>query len=105
MSVEVNPAEAAATLPAELALLRQQIDQIDSELLDVLMRRFAVTNQVGLLKAQHRLNSVDPVREQEKLQRLRQLASEKGLNPEFIHGLFQHLFNEVVKNHRSFLTK
>jgi chorismate mutase len=100
MSAEVMP-----VVPAELASLRGQIDHIDAELMNILARRFAVTNQVGQLKAKHSLNSVDPVREQEKLQRLRQLAQEKGLNDEFVHSLFQHIFNEVVKNHRGFLNK
>jgi chorismate mutase len=100
MQAEVKPA-----LPAELADLRKQIDQIDTEIMGALARRFAVTSKVGQLKAQHGLNSVDPVREQEKLQFLRNLANEKGLNADFVHSLFQHVFNEVVKNHRSYLDK
>lgn len=100
MQADIKP-----LVPAELAALRGQIDQIDAEIMEALARRFAVTNQVGQLKAQHALNSVDPVREQEKLQRLRQMATERGLNGDFVHDLFQHIFNEVVKNHRSFLAK
>lgn len=98
MQAEVKP-----VIPAELADLRGQIDHIDTEIMNALARRFDVTNRVGQLKAQHGLNSVDPVREQEKLQSLRTLAAEKGLNSDFVHSLFQHIFNEVVKNHRSFL--
>lgn len=100
MSVEVTP-----VVPAELAELRGQIDKIDSELMETLARRFTVTNKVGQLKAAYQLNSVDPVREQEKLQKLRQLARDKGLNDDFIHHLFQQIFNEVVKNHRGYLGK
>jgi len=100
MSVDVAPA-----VPTELAQLRGQIDTLDAELLDTLARRFAVTDQVGQLKARQGLASVDPQREQQKLQHLRRLASEKGLNDEFIQQLFQHIFNEVVKNHRSYLGK
>lgn len=90
-------------LPAELADLRGQIDQIDAEILQSLAKRFVVTGKVGVLKAEHGLNSVDPVREQEKLDRLRAQALVQGLNPEFVHSLFQHIFDEVVKNHRSLL--
>jgi chorismate mutase len=100
MQADIKP-----LVPAELAALRGQIDQIDAEMMEALARRFAVTNKVGQLKAEHALNSVDPVREQEKLQHLRQMAAERGLNSDFVHDLFQHIFNEVVKNHRSFLTK
>jgi Chorismate mutase len=90
-------------VPPELLQLRADIDKIDEEILDSLARRFEVTKQVGLLKAAHNLDSVDPVREQEKLARLKQLAEEKGLNGTFVHQLFQCLFDEVVRNHRALL--
>jgi chorismate mutase len=98
-------AEPKPAVPPQLGELRTQIDQIDAEIMRALARRFAVTGQVGELKASYGLNSVDPVREQEKLQELRKLALEQGLNPDFVHNLFQHIFNEVVKNHRDLLNK
>ena len=98
-------AETKSSVPQELLQLRDSIDSIDEEILSALARRFEITNKVGQLKAAQGLESVDPVREQEKLQRLRQSAEQKGLNTRFIHELFQQLFNEVVKNHRNFLQK
>jgi chorismate mutase len=98
-------AETKSDVPQELLQLRDSIDSIDEEILSALARRFEITNKVGQLKAAHGLESVDPVREQEKLQRLRQSAEQKGLNARFVHELFQQLFNEVVKNHRNFLQK
>lgn len=94
-------AEVKTDVPGELLRLRDSIDLIDEELLSVLLRRFEVTAKVGQLKAAHELESVDPKREQEKHQRLRLLAEAKGLNSEFVQGLFQYIFEEVVKNHRS----
>jgi len=90
-------------VPDELLSLRDEIDRIDAELLDLLAQRFTVTAKVGELKAKSGLNSVDPVREQQKLERLKVLAEERGLNSEFILDLFQTSFDEVVKNHRSYL--
>ena len=104
MQAEVKP-EVKMDAPKELLELRQSIDQIDQELIAVLARRFEVTAKVGQLKAVHGLDSVDPVREQEKLQSLRRLAEEKGLNSDFVRSLFQHIFDEVVKNHRSYCKK
>ncbi|HHX83668.1 MAG TPA: chorismate mutase, partial [Pseudomonadaceae bacterium] len=69
MQAEVNP-----EAPKTLLQLRDSIDQIDDELLAVLARRFEITARVGQLKAEHGLDSVDPVREQEKLQLLDQQA-------------------------------
>jgi len=94
------PVETSSSVPEELLQLRLRIDSIDEELLAALARRFEVTYRVGQLKAAHGLDSVDPVREQEKLQRLRDMARQNGLDEGFVHGLFQLVFNEVVKNHR-----
>jgi len=92
-------------VPDELLNLRTQIDRIDEEMLNLLAERFRVTAQVGELKAKNGLESVDPVREQEKLERLRALAEARSLNSEFILDLFQTIFDEVVKNHRAYLEK
>lgn len=95
MQAEVKP-----DLPAELLQLRESIDRIDAEIIAALARRFEVTAKVGELKARHDLDSVDPVREQEKLQRLRKQAEQHALNCELVRELFQQIFDEVVKNHR-----
>jgi chorismate mutase len=96
-----NPGTSA--VPQELLQFRDRIDAIDEEILSALARRFDVTVRVGQLKAQHGLDSVDPVREQEKLQRLRASAEQKGLDGTLVHEVFQRIFNEVVKNHRHLL--
>ena len=90
-------------VPEELLPLREEIDRIDDEILSLLAKRFTVTAQVGELKARHQLNSVDPVREQQKLERLKERALEQGLKGEFVTELFQRIFDEVVMNHRSYL--
>lgn len=90
-------------VPEELLALREEIDRIDEELVNLLASRFQVTAKVGKLKAESGLDSVDPVREQEKLERLRSLAGANALNSDFTLDLFQTIFDEVVKNHRSYL--
>ena len=91
------------SVPDRLVDLREQIDAIDEEIVMTLARRFAVTREVGRIKAENGLDSVDPVREQEKLDRLAALAGQQSLDREFVSELFQRIFREVVKNHRSFL--
>ena len=91
------------TVPAELLALRDKIDTLDEEILMLLAQRFAVTSEVGKLKAKEQLNSVDSVREQEKLACLRSLADKHSLNSEFVLELFQQVFDEVLKNHRGYL--
>ncbi len=91
-----------SAVPEELIKLREQIDSLDEELLNVLSRRFQVTAEVGLLKAEHGLESVDEAREAKKLRHLQQASAGKNLNPDFVHDLFQMIFAEVVNNHRSY---
>lgn len=91
------------SLPEDLLILRDRIDTIDAELLALLAKRFSVTREVGRLKAEKSLDSFDPVREQQKLERLQAMAIESGLDPDFVHELFQSIFREVVANHRQLL--
>ena len=92
-----------SAVPEELRRLRAEIDQIDDDIIQLLGKRFDVTRQVGLLKAEKQLNSVDPERERQKLEHLRQQAEALSLNPEFVLSLFGTLFAEVVSNHKRFL--
>jgi chorismate mutase len=91
-----------STVPEELLRLREQIDALDEELLQVLARRFQITAQVGMLKATHGLNSLDEERETRKLETLQAAALTKELSPRFIGDLFQLIFAEVVNNHQKY---
>ena len=59
---------------AELAGLRQSIDNIDAALVHLLAERFKATQQVGQLKAEKGLPPSDPDRERRQVARLRALA-------------------------------
>lgn len=85
---------------AQLWSLRQTIDNIDAALIDILAKRFRCTDQVGLLKAQHRLPAVDKVREQHQYERLKTLAKNANLDPAFVKKLMEFVISEVVQRHR-----
>lgn len=91
-----------STVPEDLLALRERIDAVDEEILRALARRFEATREVGRLKARENLDSVDPAREREKLERLAALAPEYSLDSGFVRELFQVIFREVVENHKSF---
>ncbi|MFM1897448.1 MAG: hypothetical protein RLZZ385_2522 [Pseudomonadota bacterium] len=90
----------AEPIPQDLLQVREQIDQIDAELVELLAKRFALTYQVGRLKARNRLEAVDPAREAGKLAALKSLSEERNLNPELVTGIFTAIMAEVVRNHR-----
>ncbi len=81
----------------ELALLRQQIDDCDQELLAVLARRMSVSHEIGVFKKTHNLRIVQPARYQALIdERIRQ-ASRLGLAPDFIKTVMESIHEESVR--------
>ena len=83
----------------ELAELRQSIDNIDAALIHLLAERFKATQKVGVLKATKGMPSSDPLREREQVARLRRLAEESHLDPEFAEKWFTFVVAEVIHHH------
>ncbi len=85
----------------ELMRLRASIDNLDAALVHLLAERFTCTQQVGRLKASHGLPPADPQREAEQIGRLRQLAEESRLDPEFAEKFLNFIVAEVVRHHEA----
>lgn len=83
----------------ELARLRGSIDNLDAALVCLLAERFKVTQRVGELKAGLGLPPADPAREAEQIARLRQLAHDANLDPEFAEKFLTFIVSEVVRHH------
>lgn len=92
-------ATASAAL-AELQRIRHSIDNIDSALVHVLAERFKHTQRVGELKAASGMPASDPEREARQIERLRQLALDADLDPEFAEKFLQFIVTEVIRHHR-----
>ena len=86
---------------AELGRLRASIDNMDAALVHLLAERFKITQQVGELKAAHGLPPADPVREAQQIARLRALAEEARLDPEFAEKFLGFVVAEVVRHHEA----
>ena len=83
----------------ELARLRGSIDNLDSALVCLLAERFKITQRVGELKAELGLPPADPQREAQQIERLRRLADEANLDPEFAEKFLTFIVSEVVQHH------
>ena len=88
-------------VPPELARLRHSIDNIDAALIHILAERFKATQRVGVLKAELGLPPSDPEREAEQIARLRALAHESDLDPEFAEKFLTFLVAEVIRHHEA----
>lgn len=85
----------------DLARLRGSIDNLDTAIICLLAERFKVTQQVGYLKAARGLPPADPERETQQITRLRELAEESNLDPEFAEKLLTFIVAEVVRHHEA----
>jgi chorismate mutase len=86
---------------AELEELRASIDNIDAALVHMLAERFKNTQRVGRLKAAHGMPPSDPVREERQITRLRQLAVDADLDPEFAEKFLAFIIDEVIRHHEA----
>ncbi|MEM0985022.1 MAG: chorismate mutase [Pseudomonadota bacterium] len=83
----------------QLSEYRSSIDNLDAILLHTLAERFKVTQAVGRLKAEHAMPPADKAREARQIERLRRLAHESGLDPEFAEKFLTFIVEEVIRHH------
>ncbi len=92
----MNDTEKAMALLSEY---RRSIDNFDAMLVYTLAERFRCTKAVGELKAKHDLPPADPAREKTQIERLRQLAKEADLDPDFAEKFLNFVIREVIRHH------
>jgi chorismate mutase len=85
----------------QLSAYRQSIDNIDAALIHMLAERFRCTKAVGVLKATHNLPPADPAREEYQIARLRQLARDADLDPDFAEKFLNFIIREVIRHHEA----
>ncbi len=79
---------------------RQSIDNIDAALIHMLAERFKVTQAVGRYKATSGLPPADSGREEQQIARLRRLAEDAQLDPEFSEKFLRFIIDEVIRHHQ-----
>lgn len=82
-----------------LRAYRESIDNIDAALVFMLSERFKITQKVGEYKAAVDLPPADPGREELQVQRLRALARQAQLDPEFSEKFLRFVIDEVIHHH------
>ena len=83
-----------------LSSFRRSIDNIDAALVYMLAERFRITQAVGEYKAKVAMAPADPEREKRQIERLRNLAVEANLDPEFSEKFIRFVIDEVIRHHR-----
>ena len=83
-----------------LTQYRQTIDNIDAALVFMLAERFKTTQAVGCYKAEAGLPPADPRREERQIERLRGLAKQADLDPDFTEKFLRFIIEEVIRHHQ-----
>ena len=86
-------------IPPDLAEARSSIDNLDAALIHLLAERYKITQRVGRIKARDDLPAADPDREAAHVRRLRLLAQQSELDPEFAEKVVTFIMTEVVRHH------
>ena len=76
--------------------LRDEIDEVDAELVKLIARRFLAVEKIALLKAEIQLPVVDPGRIEIVQDRVAGLAQNIGLNPDIARRLWKSIIDEAV---------
>lgn len=81
-------------MAAELTALRDKIDQVDKQMLDLLAQRLSLVEQVGEVKSKHGLPIYAPDREAAMLASRRAEAESKGVPPQLIEDILRRTMRE-----------
>lgn len=80
-----------------LTLLRQQIDQIDNDLLEALSKRMRISREIGQYKKEHSMPVVQTGRYDDILNSRAAAAEELGMHGDFMKTVYQAIHEESVR--------
>ena len=90
MTTDPSPSARDAALDT-LGRYRQQIEQLDSDLVSLLAKRVALSKEIGAMKRVAGLPTLDLAREAEVIRRAAALARDASLNDEKVRDIFWHV--------------
>lgn len=88
-----------------LTLLRQQIDQIDNELIEQLNKRMSVCREIGKFKKEHSMPIVQAGRYDSIMKSRVKLATEMGMSAEFMTTVLSAIHEESVRQQLEILNR
>lgn len=91
------------THSAELEYLRQIMDSLDAEIIDLIARRTELSRQMGGVKKALAMTAFQPERWQEIVRSRGGHALAKNLDPDFIISVFQKIHDESIRLQLSIL--
>ena len=84
----------SGNVPATLYALRNGIDALDREIVELLARRSAKVQEVVAIKTAQRLPVYHPAREEDLISQRRDQATRAGLDPDHVEELYRSILRQ-----------
>ena len=85
--------------------LRQQIDELDNQLMNLLAKRMRVCREIGQYKKEHNMTVLQPVRYGEILDKRGAQGSLCGMDADFVKKVFENVHEESVRQQMEILNQ
>lgn len=85
--------------------LRQQIDDLDNQLIDLLSKRMRVSREIGQYKKEHNMTVFQANRYNEILEKRGAQASQCGIDPDCVAEIFEQIHQESVRQQIEIINK
>ena len=82
----------------DLSVLRRQIDELDTQLLEVLAKRMRVSREIGQYKKENNMTILQTARYDEIIQKRAEQGNELGLSTDFMIRLLKNIHEESVRH-------
>jgi chorismate mutase len=87
----------SAAFVQRMNTLREQVDQIDSHLLEMLGNRMEIVREMGKLKAEQNISTLQPHRWKEILEDRINKGASLGFDNDFVINLMQNIHEEAIR--------
>lgn len=81
--------------------LRMEVDILDIQLINILANRFSITRQIGKLKKQDGLKTIDSTRHAQILALWQTQANNKNISKELALQIIEAIHNQVLLEHEA----
>jgi chorismate mutase len=85
----------------QLKKLRTKIDKIDENLVDLLVKRMQVADDIGKVKKEHNVSILQPERWKQILERMISLSKGSGLQKDFILNVYKAIHQESIAHQKN----
>lgn len=85
------------TGPTDLQRMREQLDLIDSQILQLLSQRMKISKDIGIIKRGHNMPIFQPHRWQQVIERQMTAARQLGLDEQFVKEITEKIHGESLR--------